>query len=362
VLAAARHPGGATASYTHSFGRPERAESQWTTLDWGQVADGRLYGWIPVELELDIRTDGAGLAAVQALTTDQQAALAVPGYRPSGGERITLELASRAQPGMHELVLRSVSQQLEAIDDYYEGRPTRAAFRTFARSRLAPIAAALGWDAKAGEKDNVALLRAHVLTTLGEMGEPSVVAEARRRFAAYLANPATLAGSQRTTVLNIVAANADAATWAQLHQLAKAATTSTEQARLYGLLGDSPDKALAQKALDIALTDEAPVTLRPQIVSDVALTHPELAYEFASARREIFDPMLETGSRADFYADLAEGTSDPAFAQRVLAFGKANYPGQTGEYEKTVASTALRARIITERLPEVDRWLASRSR
>ena len=107
VLAAAGHPGGASASYTHSFGRPERAESQWTTLDWGRVADGRLYGWIPLELELDIRTDGAGLAAVQALTTNQQAALAVGGYRPSGGERITLELSSRAQPGRWDLRLRA---------------------------------------------------------------------------------------------------------------------------------------------------------------------------------------------------------------------------------------------------------------
>jgi predicted dehydrogenase len=106
-LATARHPGGATASYAHSFARPERAESQWTTLDWGQVADGRLYGWIPVELELDIRTDGAGLTAVQALTTNQRAALAVGGYRPSGGERITLELSSRAQPGRWDLHLRA---------------------------------------------------------------------------------------------------------------------------------------------------------------------------------------------------------------------------------------------------------------
>jgi predicted dehydrogenase len=107
VLATARHPGGATASYAHSFARPERAESQWTTLDWAEPASGRLYGWIPVELELDIRTDGAGLAAVQALTTDQQAALAVPGYRPSGAERITLELASRGQPGRWDLHLRA---------------------------------------------------------------------------------------------------------------------------------------------------------------------------------------------------------------------------------------------------------------
>ena len=106
-LASAGHPGGATASYIHSFARPDRAESQWTTLDWGELANGRLYGWIPVELELDIRTDGAGLAAVQALTTDQRAALAVPGYRPSGAERITLELASRGQPGRWDLRLRA---------------------------------------------------------------------------------------------------------------------------------------------------------------------------------------------------------------------------------------------------------------
>jgi predicted dehydrogenase len=106
-LATARHPGGATASYAHSFARPDRAESQWTTLDWDAAAGGRLYGWVPVELELDLRTDGAGLTAVQALATNQQAALAVPGYRPSGAERITLELASRSQPGRWDLRLRA---------------------------------------------------------------------------------------------------------------------------------------------------------------------------------------------------------------------------------------------------------------
>jgi predicted dehydrogenase len=107
VLAAAVHPGGATASYAHSFARPDRSESQWTTLDWGEAASGRLYGLVPVELELDVRTDGPGLAAVQALATDQRAALAVPGHRQSGAERITLELASRGQPGRWDLRLRA---------------------------------------------------------------------------------------------------------------------------------------------------------------------------------------------------------------------------------------------------------------
>jgi predicted dehydrogenase len=107
VVAAAAHPGGATASYAHSFARPGRDESQWTTLDWGGVASGRLYGWPPVELELDVHTDGAGLGVVQSLATNRQAAMAVDGYRPSGAERISLELASRSQPGRWDLTLRA---------------------------------------------------------------------------------------------------------------------------------------------------------------------------------------------------------------------------------------------------------------
>jgi predicted dehydrogenase len=134
LLAAAGHPGGATASYAHSFARPDRAESQWATLDWGEAASGRLYGWHPVELELDIRTDGPGLAAVQALATDQQAALAVPGYRPSGAERITLELASRGQPGRWDLRLRAT----------LGGQAARArAYRESVRAGLADLLAAI---------------------------------------------------------------------------------------------------------------------------------------------------------------------------------------------------------------------------
>jgi predicted dehydrogenase len=139
LLVATRHPGGATASYAHSFARPDRAESQWTTLDWGDAASGRLYGWIPVELELDVRTDGAGLAAVQDLATNQQAALAVPGYRPSGAERISLELASRGQPGRWDLRLRAT----------LGGRAARSrAHRESVRAGLADLLAAITGDGR----------------------------------------------------------------------------------------------------------------------------------------------------------------------------------------------------------------------
>jgi predicted dehydrogenase len=108
VVATARHPGGATASYAHAFARPARAELQWTTLDWGS-ARATLAGWIPVELQLEAWAGGPALGLLQRLAADPGATLAVPGYRPSGAERLKVELVELArQPGGdHHLRLRA---------------------------------------------------------------------------------------------------------------------------------------------------------------------------------------------------------------------------------------------------------------
>jgi predicted dehydrogenase len=115
VVATARHPGGATASFAHAFARPARAELQWTTLDWGS-ARVTMAGWIPVELQLDAWTGGRELAMVQRMAADPDATLAVPGYRPSGAERLKVELVELArQPGsQHHLRLRATLGGLAA--------------------------------------------------------------------------------------------------------------------------------------------------------------------------------------------------------------------------------------------------------
>jgi predicted dehydrogenase len=92
AVASTIHPGGATATYAHSFAHPDGAEYQSVLLDWG-FAHGRLRGWIPVDLELDIWTDEDGAFAIGAVVDDSKRALAVPGLRPSGMERVDLEVA-----------------------------------------------------------------------------------------------------------------------------------------------------------------------------------------------------------------------------------------------------------------------------
>ncbi|HZZ68250.1 MAG TPA: M1 family metallopeptidase, partial [Phenylobacterium sp.] len=178
-------------------------------------------------------------------------ALGQAGYEPMGD---FMAIAKSAQAASDPVVLKALTQQLAAVDDLYERQPGQAAFRAFARARLEPVLARLGWDAKPGEPDNDALLRTTLLTTLGRLDDPAVVAEAKRRFAAWLAAPDSLTGATRQTVLRIVADHADAAIWDQLHTLAQSATDPTDKTRFYRYLGVSHDPALADRALALALT------------------------------------------------------------------------------------------------------------
>jgi aminopeptidase N len=284
-------------------------------------------------------------------------ALGETGQAPMGA---FLDLAARAPAQAEPAVLQTLTGQLAAIDYLYEGRPGQAAFRAFARGRLNPVLGRLGWDAKPGEADGEVLLRAAVLQGLGELDDPAVVAKARGRFAAFVADPASLAGSTRKTVLNIVAGQADAATWDQLHAMAKAASDPTDKSRLYSLLGASHDPALADKALALALGGEPPVTVAPAIIRSVAGVFPERAFDFIMAHRTEVEAMIEPTSRSSFFASIPAGARDAATAQKLTAYAKAHMPASSrGEADKANAAIAYRAKVIAERLPEIDRWLAA---
>jgi aminopeptidase N len=271
-----------------------------------------------------------------------------------------LELADRADAGNDPVVSHTLADQLASIDFNYEGLPGRSAYRVFARRRLNPVLARLGWDVHPGEPDNDAVLRGTVLTKLGDFDDAAVIAEARRRFAAYLVNPDTLGGSTRETVLKIVASNADTATWDQIHSLAKAATSPTDKSRLYALLGASHYPVLADKALALALSDEPPNTVRPVIIKSVADVFPERAFDFALTNRVAIEAMLEPNERYRFFADRASGARDLATAEKLAAYAEAYVPASArGDVTKAIASIRYRAKVIAERLPDIDRWIAA---
>lgn len=121
-------------------------------------------------------------------------------------------------------------------------------------------------------------------------------------------------------MLGIVAYNADAATWDKLHAMAKAETSSMIRDQYYGLLAISKDKALAQKALDMALTDEPGATNSAAMISRVAGSHPDMVSDFAGAPREGGHAGRYLPSISRYYPGLGGGSDKLEMVQKLKDF------------------------------------------
>jgi aminopeptidase N len=270
-----------------------------------------------------------------------------------------LALAGRLPADADPSVWTMLTGRLAALDSLYDGLPAQAAFRSFATNLLRPLLERTGFETRAGETANTRILRSTVLTTLGQFSDPVVAAEALRRFSLFRQDPGTLTGTDRESVLTVAAINTDPAVWDELHNLARAAVSPLEKQQYYGLLGAVRDPALARQALDLALTTEADVTLRPRIVAAVSGSHPELALDFGIAHWDLLSSLIEPTTQARYIPRLASSASELAILDRLTAFAAAHIsPGHDLDLRKAVAQIRYAAAIRTERLPEIDLWLA----
>jgi len=177
-----------------------------------------------------------------------------------------------------------------AITEYAErGSPGHQAFAAYARALIKPAADDLGWDAAPQETPDVVDLRDTLLRDLSRWGDQATIDEARRRFAAFVDDPGSLTADAQTTLFTIVAQNADAATFAQLHALAKGAKDDTAMERCYAALARVRDPQLARQVVQIALSDEIPPqanTLGLRLIVTLAREHPRLSWDTYIANQE----------------------------------------------------------------------------
>jgi hypothetical protein len=140
----------------------------------------------------------------------------------------------------------------------------------------------LGWTAKADETPDVQTLRRTIIRELGTLGDPAIIAEARKRFAAFLTDHNSISPDDQGVILRIVAQHADAAAFEQIHAVARASKDETEMRRYYIAMMSVQDPSLAQQAAQIALSTEiAPQadSLRLQLIRRIAVEHPQLAWQ-----------------------------------------------------------------------------------
>jgi len=193
-------------------------------------------------------------------------------------------LATAAAMGVDfdERAWEQIADALGTIERDERGSSGHDAYTAYARSVLKPLADRLGWVAKADESPGIQQLRRTVLGDLGAWGDQGVVDEARRRFALFEKDHAALSPDEQSMVLDIVARNADAATFERLHALAKTAKNETELTRYYVALAHVRDPALAKQAAAIALSPEIPeqaASLRLRLVAMLDDENPALSWE-----------------------------------------------------------------------------------
>ena len=272
-----------------------------------------------------------------------------------------LSLAQAAPQDAPPQVWAKVADVVEAIRYFSKDNPVRRqAIESFGIARLSPVLQRLGWDAKPTELSAHALLREQLISTLGKLGDPGVIAEARRRYQASLAGDAkALPPELRRTVLYVVAHHADAATWDQLHAAALAETSSIVKSEMYGLLGTAKDPALAQRALELAISGEPATTTASHLIDAVAQDDGEMALDFILANLDKVNGILEPSSRGRFVARVAGGAVHDSAIAKLQQYADAQLTAATrAPVDIAISRIRFRVDAIRDRMPAVDTWLA----
>ena len=289
-----------------------------------------------------------------------QTALSQAGYQPMGiGLDFAASIPTSARPELQSLGIEYWTRVYEGFDG---DAATQRQIASLIEQRYAPVLTQIGLLPVAGEQPTITTLRPQLISTLGYIGDPQVNAEARRLFAALQTNPNTVPGGLKQTWLGIIAANAVASTWEQLHAMARNASSATERQNLYSLLGAAKDERLARRALDLSITDEPGKTVSAGIIGAVARRHPDLALDFVLAHWPQVEKFVDLSAKSRFIGRIASGSRNQATIAKLEAYAKANIAASD---RKPVdqAIDVIRVRLANQpRIKsETKAWLAAHS-
>ena len=211
--------------------------------------------------------------------------------------------------------------RLRALDALARNSPARPAFRAYAAGLIRPEFDRLGWDAKPGEPFLDTLLRPSLIATLGVLDDAAIVAEAQRRFTAFVANPASLAPDLRAPVLAIVGHHADAQTYDTLARLGEAAPGTEEKLRYFNAMAGAGNAALIARTMAFAASGQIPPGRITNVINVAALNsdNPDEVYRQLQPNAAAIRARLSTEGQARLLPAAAAGTASSAIARALLA-------------------------------------------
>ena len=265
------------------------------------------------------------------------------------------ELAEREQ----------IMHVFDFINRLLAAEPQRDQFQKYARSILRPSFEQVGWEPKSGEPAKIGSLRASLIRALGDLDDREIVAGCRDRFQKYLANPKSLPPDLRPSVLAVVGRYADEATWNKLHELGLKTTSIEEKQYYYDALACATDPKLAERTLQISLSDELPTSRAVFLVAKVARQseHPEIAWMFAKAHMKQLLAKADALGANSYAPSLFTFFSDPARIAELERYAKSDLPATAAKaVAKAVDEVGFRAEIKPRLITQIGEWISEASK
>ena len=253
---------------------------------------------------------------------------------------------------------------IDFINSLLIGSPQLEKFQRYARSLLRPTFETLGWEPKAGEPLSAGILRASLISILGDLNDSEIIAGCRERFEKYVTDPASLAPDLRGAVLKVVGRYADEKTWERLHDFGLKTTSIEEKQNYYNALAGAGDPKLVRKALSIALTDELPTSRAVFLVSRVARCsgRPDLVWEFAAANMNALLAKTDAAGMNRYAPGLFTFFSDESRVVELQTYAKKNLSAASApEVAKAVDEIQFRAEFSKRFASQLKTWVDSRN-
>ena len=351
---------------TRPLGRSRRSsEKDWIKVNAGQSGFYRVN--YPSEewdrLRRAVEAGELGTEDRSGLQNDAHALMRA-GYLPA---TTLLDLTAAYRGEDDATAWRLIAESLHDVETLISDTRYLEKFDAYGRELFRPAGERSGWDPKPGEGHLDALKRSTILSRLGHHSYRPVLAEAGRRFARYLKDPATLHPDLRGVVYNLVGQQADQATYETLWELQRKAALQEEQVRLLMALSNPRDERLLQETLRRSLTDAVRSQDAVLVITSVAASRPsvgrDLAWSFVKDNwDELYRRYAESGFLIRRLVQIAQEFTTPEAVKDVERFFRGREaPEVRRAVQQAIEKIRVNAAWLKSNGKGLERWFASRS-
>eukprot|EP00741_Cyanophora_paradoxa_P021661 tig00000241_g20907.t1 len=171
------------------------------------------------------------------------------------GDRLGLVMDGYTEENEYA-VWSELSGTLDELSLLLGEEPFYDKFEAFGRALFRPAYQRLGWEQRPSDSHLTVLLRSIVLSNMGHFGDEEVIAEARKRFAAFLTDRSSLPPDFRSIVYSVLVMHGTEADYEGVLRVMRESELHEEKIRCLRALGAAERPELIKRTLDLSLSDE----------------------------------------------------------------------------------------------------------